>query len=64
MIAYTTLGTNDLSRAAAFYDELLALIGGKREMEQPGYFIAYGNGGPGAAQWLYVGYDSDDANVG
>jgi catechol 2,3-dioxygenase-like lactoylglutathione lyase family enzyme len=33
MIGYVTLGTNDLRRAAAFYDSLLALIGVKRFME-------------------------------
>ncbi len=33
MIGYVTLGTNDLPRAAAFYDALLAEIGGKRTME-------------------------------
>lgn len=33
MIGYTTLGTNDLPRAAAFYDELFAVIGGKRIMD-------------------------------
>jgi len=32
MINYITLGTNDLERAAKFYDELLALVGGKRAM--------------------------------
>jgi catechol 2,3-dioxygenase-like lactoylglutathione lyase family enzyme len=33
MIGYVTLGTNDLPRAAAFYDSLLALVGAKRFME-------------------------------
>ena len=33
MIGYVTLGTNDLPRAAAFYDALLAEIGAKRTME-------------------------------
>lgn len=33
MHAYTTLGTNDLNRTGAFYDALLAEIGGKRAME-------------------------------
>jgi catechol 2,3-dioxygenase-like lactoylglutathione lyase family enzyme len=33
MIGYVTVGTNDLPRAAAFYDELLALLGAKRFME-------------------------------
>jgi len=33
MIGYITVGTNDLQRAAAFYDELLAELGAKRFME-------------------------------
>jgi predicted lactoylglutathione lyase len=33
MIGYVTLGTNDLPRAAAFYDALLAEVGAKRTME-------------------------------
>ena len=33
MIGYVTLGTNDLTRAAAFYDALLSEIGAKRLWE-------------------------------
>jgi predicted lactoylglutathione lyase len=33
MIGYITLGTNDLPRAAAFYDALLAEVGAKRLMD-------------------------------
>ena len=33
MIGYVTLGTNNLPRAVAFYDALLAEIGAKRIME-------------------------------
>ncbi len=33
MIAYVTLGTNDVPRAAAFYDALLAELGAKRVMD-------------------------------
>ena len=33
MISHTTVGTNDLPRAAAFYDALFALIDGKRFFE-------------------------------
>ncbi|RQO60350.1 glyoxalase [Paucibacter sp. KBW04] len=33
MIGYTTLGTNDLPRATAFYDELFGVIGIKRIMD-------------------------------
>ncbi|MDX7998702.1 VOC family protein [Xenorhabdus sp. Reich] len=41
MIGYITLGTNDFSRAAKFYDELLAELGALRVMETPD-FIAWG----------------------
>jgi catechol 2,3-dioxygenase-like lactoylglutathione lyase family enzyme len=40
MIGYVTLGTNDLPRAAAFYDALLAELGAKRMMEAES-FIAW-----------------------
>ena len=40
MIGYVTLGTNDLKRAAAFYDALLAEIGAKRMMEND-EFVAW-----------------------
>jgi predicted lactoylglutathione lyase len=41
MIGYVTLGTNDLDRAVAFYDELLAVIGARRVLEDPGHFVAW-----------------------
>ena len=41
MIGYVTLGTNDITRAAAFYDELLAVIGAGRFMEVEDAFIAW-----------------------
>ncbi|MDB6097785.1 MAG: glyoxalase [Gammaproteobacteria bacterium] len=40
MIGYVTLGTNDLNRAAAFYDALLQEIGAKRMMESD-EFVAW-----------------------
>ncbi len=40
MIGYVTLGTNDLQRAAAFYDALLGELGAKRAMEMES-FIAW-----------------------
>jgi catechol 2,3-dioxygenase-like lactoylglutathione lyase family enzyme len=33
MIGYTTVGSNDLEKSVAFYDDLLALMGAKRFME-------------------------------
>jgi predicted lactoylglutathione lyase len=48
MIGYVTLGTNDLARAAKFYDALLGEIGGKRMMETE-QFISWSSspGSPG-----------------
>jgi predicted lactoylglutathione lyase len=40
MIGYVTLGTNDLERAASFYDSLLAVIGATRMMEEDS-FVAW-----------------------
>ena len=64
MLAYATLGTNDLDRAARFYDELLAVIGGKRMMEEPGYFIAYGNSTDGAGLGITIPFNKEAATVG
>jgi len=33
MIGYVILGTNDLPKAASFYDDLLGVIGLKRQMD-------------------------------
>jgi predicted lactoylglutathione lyase len=41
MIGYVTLGTNDIARAAKFYDALFGEIGAKRIMEGD-RFIAWG----------------------
>ncbi len=49
MIGYVTLGTNDLQRAAKFYDAIAAEFGIKRMMEFDS-FIAWGEpgGAPGS----------------
>ncbi len=63
MIGYVTLGTNDLKRAAAFYDTLLAEIGAKRVMEfERG--IAWGTGMDKPALALMTPYDGQAASVG
>ena len=62
MIGYVTLGTNDIARAARFYDELLALLGAKRAMETE-KFIAWSNGqGPMLA--VIKPHDGKPATVG
>jgi predicted lactoylglutathione lyase len=63
MIGYVTLGTNDLQRAAKFYDALLAELGGKRFMEYE-TFIAWATspGSPGIG--LTKPFDGNAASVG
>ena len=63
MIGYVTIGTNDLARAARFYDELLALLGAKRGWETD-KFIAWTTG-PGAPMVSVIKpYDGQPATVG
>jgi catechol 2,3-dioxygenase-like lactoylglutathione lyase family enzyme len=64
MLAYATIGTNDLPRAAAFYDALLAEVGGKRFMEELGYFIAWASSETGAGLGVSVPFDKRPATVG
>ncbi|MFZ6774817.1 VOC family protein [Undibacterium sp. SXout7W] len=63
MIGYVTLGTNDLVRAAAFYDELLGSIGAGRLMESEG-FIAWGVSPKQPSLGLAKPFDGNTATVG
>jgi predicted lactoylglutathione lyase len=62
MIGYVTLGTNDLQRAARFYDSLLSELGAKRAMEMEG-FVAWG--APGMPMLSVIRpFDKKPASVG
>lgn len=63
MIGYVTVGTNDLARAAVFYDAIAAELGVGRMMDFDS-FIAWGNpgGAPGIA--ATKPYDGEQATVG
>ena len=63
MIGYVTLGTNDLTRAAKFYDELLAQIGAGRFMESE-KFIAWGTGANSPGIGLILPNDGKPATIG
>jgi catechol 2,3-dioxygenase-like lactoylglutathione lyase family enzyme len=63
MIGYVTLGTNRLNEAVKFYDELLALIGAVRIMEND-RFIAWGTGMTSPAVSIAKPYDGKPATVG
>lgn len=42
MIGYVTVGTNDLNKAALYYDALMGSAGIGRIMEEKDYFIVWG----------------------
>ena len=63
MIGYVTLGTNNLERAAEFYDELFSLIDAGRFMEMDG-FIAWAVSPGKPAVSLTKPYDGKPATVG
>ena len=63
MIGYVTLGTNDLERAAGFYDALLAEIGAGRFMENETFVAwAVSPGAPGLS--VTRPFDGNAATVG
>ena len=63
MIGYVTLGTNDLVRAAIFYDAVAAEMGVGRMMESE-TFIAWGAPGGAAGVGLIKPFDGNAASVG
>ena len=63
MLGYITLGTNNFDKAAAFYDELLSIVGGKRIMEMD-TFIVWGNSPTGAGLSISKPFDGNAATVG
>ena len=62
MIGYVMLGTNDMAKAAAFYDALAAEMGAGRTMDF-GSFIAWGEG-TAAGVCLTRPFDGQPATVG
>lgn len=62
MFSHVTIGTNDLDRAVAFYDTLLATLGHERfylNDRQAGYGKPAGN-----QTWLMYPFDGKPASVG
>lgn len=63
MIGYVTVGTNDLPRAAKFYDAIAAEMGTGRMMEFE-TFIAWGTPGGGCGIAATKPYDGQAASIG
>jgi len=64
MIGYVTLGTNDLAKAAAYYDELFGTIGAGRFMEQENYFIAWATDPNAPSVAVSVPFNKEPATIG
>jgi catechol 2,3-dioxygenase-like lactoylglutathione lyase family enzyme len=64
MIGYTTLGTQDLPRAAAFYDAVLGILKAGRAMEIPERFIAWGNSPTAPMFAITLPFNKEPATVG
>jgi predicted lactoylglutathione lyase len=63
MLGYITLGTNNLERAAKFYDAIAAELGVSRMMETE-RFIAWGVPGGSAGIGLTKPFDGQPATIG
>ena len=64
MIGYTTLGSNDMPKAAAFYDALFAELGGKRFMDFGENFICWASAPGQAAFCITKPFNGEAASVG
>jgi len=63
MIGYTTIGTSDMDRAAAFYDELLAEVGAKQLFGMDRIKF-YGTGPDAAMLAVCIPFDEQPQNCG
>jgi catechol 2,3-dioxygenase-like lactoylglutathione lyase family enzyme len=63
MIGYVTLGTDDLARAGAYYDELLGTLGARRFMQED-RFIAWSSGPGRTVLCVFLPFDRRPASPG
>ena len=64
MLGYVTIGTNDLARAAAFYDELLGIVGATRFMDMDRFKGWTKDGAVTGALAVAIPHDEKPATVG
>ncbi len=65
MLAYSTIGTNDMERARKFYDALFAELGAKPVFQTPtGSFVGYGVDPAQPMFAIAKPYDGNEATVG
>ena len=63
MIGYTMLGTNNIEKAVAFYDQLLAQLGAQRFLEND-RFVAWSTGADQPGFSVTLPHNSEAATVG
>ncbi len=63
MLGYVSLGTNDMAKATAFYDELAKTVGAKRVWDSDS-FVAWSNSPTGGGISVTKPYDGEPATVG
>lgn len=63
MVGYVTLGSNDLDRAVAFYDDLLSQFGAKQVIND-GRMVVWAGEAGGAMLAVCTPYDEKQATVG
>jgi predicted lactoylglutathione lyase len=63
MLGYVMVGTNDIEKAATFYDSIFSEMGAKREMENPD-FILWNLGEGNTSFSISKPYDGNAACVG
>jgi catechol 2,3-dioxygenase-like lactoylglutathione lyase family enzyme len=63
LIAYSTLGTNDMDRSIAFYDAVFGALAGVRELTTPTW-TRYGREGERAKVCLTAPFDRQPATFG
>jgi catechol 2,3-dioxygenase-like lactoylglutathione lyase family enzyme len=64
MIGYVTLGTNNLPRAVAFYDQLFASLNIPRFMEEPNKWVAWAGSAEQPSLGITLPFDGKPATVG
>lgn len=65
MFSYVSLGTNDIARARAFYDTVMATLGHERVADMDdGRSAAWGVDDPGPHLWVTLPFDDGPATAG
>lgn len=63
MIAYTTVGTNDMQKAKAFYEPLFEVVGAK-QLYDMGHFVGYGHDMKSPAFAICKPFNGEAASAG